>query len=76
MCIPDRDDFLPVMDGLLVLPSGLVNEEMRCSGITILGDTVYETAESFNFTFRATNPSDSLEKGGTGIVVILNDDRK
>lgn len=65
-----------MMDSLIVLPSALINGEMRCSDITILGDTIYEGTESFNFTLRAINPSDSLEDGGAGFVVILNDDRK
>ena len=68
------DDFTSITNSLLTFPPGTTDGEMFCVNITIFGDTVHEAVESFNYSFTTVNPSDSIENGRSGIVIILNDD--
>ncbi len=72
--ITGDDDFVSLINEVILLPTGLTNGAIVCTTIIIVGDTLSEPTEYFNFTLELTHVQDRINNSTTGLVQIVNDD--
>ena len=70
----DMDDFLPLTDEPLTIPSTSSLRQDVCFNININGDVEQEDNESFTITVMTANSNDVIEGSNMAIITILDDD--
>ena len=70
------NDFSPLVNAILTIPSTAAVSTAVCLNITVSGDMFVEDNETFTITVETSNPNDVIMGPNTATVTIADDDSK
>ena len=70
------NDFIPLSNEVLTIPSTATESAAVCLNITVTGDMIVEENEIFTISVETSNPNDVIMGSTTATVTIVDDDSK
>ena len=70
------NDFIPLANGVLTIPSTATVSTAVCFNITVTSDMIVENNETFTISVETSNPDDVILGATTATVTIVDDDSK